>query len=254
MSRSPGHAGPDLEPHDVAEAPPAQLRLDGAQQVVVALLDLEVGVARDAERSRAPRSPCRGRALPRWAAMTSSSARSGVAAPSGRKRGSTSGTFTRAKRRSPVSGSRTNTPSESERLEMYGNGCPGPDRQRRQHREDLRVERRRGARAPRSCTRRARRCGCPSRASAGQAARPAGCAERRRASAHALARWRASVCSAARPSEGGGAGSAFSTSPPTRTMKNSSRLLAKIARTSAARAAAARRGRARARARRTRAR
>ncbi len=46
--------------------------------------------------------------------------------PTGRKRGSTSGTFTRARRRWPVSGSRSITPSESERFEMYGNGRPGP--------------------------------------------------------------------------------------------------------------------------------
>ena len=37
-----------------------------------------------------------------------------------------SGTFTRANRSSPVSGSRASTPSESESPEMYGNDCPGP--------------------------------------------------------------------------------------------------------------------------------
>ena len=36
------------------------------------------------------------------------------------------GTFTRAKRSSPVSGSAASTPSDSERPEMYGNDCPGP--------------------------------------------------------------------------------------------------------------------------------
>ena len=41
-------------------------------------------------------------------------------------RGRVSGTLTRANRSSPVSGSRTVTPSESESPEMYGNGCPGP--------------------------------------------------------------------------------------------------------------------------------
>ncbi len=47
--------------------------------------------------------------------------------PSGRttKRGSRSGTFTRAKRRWPVSGSRTMTARLSDRFEMYGNGWLG---------------------------------------------------------------------------------------------------------------------------------
>ena len=43
------HARADLEAHDLAEAAPAQLLLDGAQQVVGLVVDLEVGVARDAE-------------------------------------------------------------------------------------------------------------------------------------------------------------------------------------------------------------
>ena len=46
--------------------------------------------------------------------------------PIGRKRGSSSGTLTRAKRSSAVSGSRTKTPRLSDRPEMYGNGWPGP--------------------------------------------------------------------------------------------------------------------------------
>ena len=40
-------------------------------------------------------------------------------------RGSTGGTFTRAIRCSPVPGSPTSTRRFSDRLEMYGNGCPG---------------------------------------------------------------------------------------------------------------------------------
>ncbi len=42
------------------------------------------------------------------------------------KRSSTSGTLTRANRSSPVSGSEAITPSESDRPETYGKGCPGP--------------------------------------------------------------------------------------------------------------------------------
>ena len=44
---------------------------------------------------------------------------------SGTNRGRISGTFTLANRRSPDSGSAASTASDSERLEMNGNGCPG---------------------------------------------------------------------------------------------------------------------------------
>ena len=44
------HAGADLEPHDLAEAPAAQLVLDRLEQVVGLVGDLEVGVAGDAEQ------------------------------------------------------------------------------------------------------------------------------------------------------------------------------------------------------------
>ncbi len=43
------HPGPDLDPHDIAEAPPTQLVLDRLQQVVGLVGDREVGVAGDAE-------------------------------------------------------------------------------------------------------------------------------------------------------------------------------------------------------------
>ena len=41
------------------------------------------------------------------------------------KRGSSDGTLTRAKRRSPECGSPTMTPRLSDSVEMYGKGCPG---------------------------------------------------------------------------------------------------------------------------------
>ena len=43
--------GVDLEAHDLAEAPAAQLGLDGPQQVVGLVGDLEVRVAGDAEEA-----------------------------------------------------------------------------------------------------------------------------------------------------------------------------------------------------------
>ena len=53
------------------------------------------------------------------------------------RRGRICGTFTRAKPRSPVSGSRRPTAIERLSVEMYGNGWPGIDRERGQDREDL---------------------------------------------------------------------------------------------------------------------
>ena len=41
------------------------------------------------------------------------------------RRGRIGGTLTRAKPRSPVSGSRRPTAIDSVSVEMYGNGCPG---------------------------------------------------------------------------------------------------------------------------------
>ena len=49
LAQRRAHPGADLEPHDLAEAPAAQLVLDGLQQVVGLVGDGEVGVARDAE-------------------------------------------------------------------------------------------------------------------------------------------------------------------------------------------------------------
>ena len=97
----------------------------GEQVVGLVDLDLDVGVARDPERvvlddlhpreqpvEVARRSPAR-------AARTAGRRRAS------RKRGRSGGTFTRAKRRSPVCGSRTTTARFSDRSEMYGNGCAG---------------------------------------------------------------------------------------------------------------------------------
>ena len=49
LAQAPAHAGADLDPDDLAEAPPAQLLLDRPQQVVGVVVDGEVGVARDPE-------------------------------------------------------------------------------------------------------------------------------------------------------------------------------------------------------------
>ena len=67
-----------------------------------------------------------GKSEPRKCAITSSSGTKTPRAPTSMNRGSPSGTFTRASRSSPVSGSRTNTARLSDSAEMYGNGWPGP--------------------------------------------------------------------------------------------------------------------------------
>ncbi len=68
-----------------------------------------------------------GKSESRCLAIRSSSGTNVRPSPVGTKRGSISfGTFTRANVSTPLTGSRTSTPSDSERLEMYGNGRPRP--------------------------------------------------------------------------------------------------------------------------------
>ena len=67
-----------------------------------------------------------GKSHGRKCAITDSSGICSPRSPIATKRGRPSGTFTRAKRSSPDSGSRTTTPRLSDSPEMYGNGWPGP--------------------------------------------------------------------------------------------------------------------------------
>ena len=66
-----------------------------------------------------------GKRTSRWAAMTCSMGTNRSPSGSSTNRGSNGGTFTRAKRRSPLAGSRTSAARFSESEEMYGNGCAG---------------------------------------------------------------------------------------------------------------------------------
>ena len=66
-----------------------------------------------------------GNSASRCAAITCSSGTKRSPSGSATKRGSSGGTLTRAKRRSPVIGSRTTAARFSDRFEMYGNGCAG---------------------------------------------------------------------------------------------------------------------------------
>ena len=100
------HRAGDLEPDRVAEAAPVQLELDRLEQVVGLVGDLEVGVARDAEDAALGDLHLREQPVEEVARSRSRAAGTRPRLPSGRKRGSTSGTFTRANRSSPVFGSR----------------------------------------------------------------------------------------------------------------------------------------------------
>ena len=66
-----------------------------------------------------------GNSQSRCAAITCSIAMKRSPSGSANSRGNNGGTFSRAKRRPPVFGSRTSTARFSDRLEMYGNGCAG---------------------------------------------------------------------------------------------------------------------------------
>ena len=68
-----------------------------------------------------------GNSTSRFSAISSSSVTNVWPSPTATNRGSISfGTFTRANVSTSVTGSRTITPSDSDRLEMYGNGRPSP--------------------------------------------------------------------------------------------------------------------------------
>ena len=141
--RSAEHAGRDLEAHRPPEAAPAQLELDRGQQVVgLVLLERQVGVPGHPERRGARRSPCRGTASSRWAAMTCSSGHEPLAVGQDHE--------ARQQRRdlhpgdplAPRSiGSPTRTSQVERQVRDVREGVARVDGQRREHREDLPVER-----------------------------------------------------------------------------------------------------------------
>ena len=109
----------DLDAHDLAEPPPAQLVLDRLQQVVGLVGDREVGVAGDAEEVVVGDLHAREERVEVVGDHVLEQHEVGVRSPSATKRGRISvGTFTRANVVWPLSGSRTITPRLSERFEM----------------------------------------------------------------------------------------------------------------------------------------
>ncbi len=103
-------------------AAPQISALNRLEQVVRLVGELHVGVAGDAERRRARGSPSRGRGTVEVVSdhvLDRDDQR--PASPTETKRGSSSGTLTRANRSSPVSGSRASTP----RLRRRAARCTG---------------------------------------------------------------------------------------------------------------------------------
>ena len=117
----------DLEPHDFAEPPLEHLLLDHLEQVFgfVGGREIEIRVARDPERVPPEDLHPGEQRAEIGADHLLERARSDSARPNGTQRGRLLGTLTRAKCSAPLTGSRISTASESDRLEMYGNGCPG---------------------------------------------------------------------------------------------------------------------------------
>ena len=163
-----------------------------------------------------------------WA-ITCSSGRNVPLRPTDRKRGSSSGTFTRAKRSSPLSGSRTKTPRLSDSGEMYGNGWPGPTASGVSTGYTSRSKRSASSASSFSEQSAMRPITIPSAASAGRSSRfqtfacSVVCASTR-------SRISESACCGVRPSGERTVKpeAACSMRPPTRTAKNSSRFVEKI--------------------------
>ena len=115
----------------------AQLHLDRFEQVVgLLLLERQVGVAGDAERRPLLDRPCRRTSGRSWAAMSCSTGTKRPVVEHGRAAGTRSGTLSRAKRRSPVSGSATVSRERQREVGDVRERVAGIDGERREHRED----------------------------------------------------------------------------------------------------------------------
>ena len=136
------HARVDLEPHDLAEPAPAQLLLDGLQEVVGLVGDLEVRVARHAEDPVVDDLHAREERVEvgRDDVLHVTKRRSSPS-PTWTKRGSSSlGTLTRA---NVVVWRLRVAHEDGQRHREVGDvreRAPEPDGERREHREDLAAE------------------------------------------------------------------------------------------------------------------
>ena len=116
-----------------------------------------------------------GKSASRWAAMTSSSGTKRVVAVADLRRSAAASPWAPSRGRTSsccVCGSRTRTASDSERLEMYGNGRPSPTASGVSTGKIWRRKRSSSAaRSSRGDARRARRCAMPCSASCGRSSR-----------------------------------------------------------------------------------
>ena len=228
--------------HDVAETASLELELDRLEQVVRLVRHLEVGIARDPERRPLDdlhaweelRQEVRDHVLHRHEPLPLAH---------GQEPRQRLGTLTRAKRSSPLSGSRASTPSESDSPEMYGNAAPDPRASGVSTGKTSRVKRRSNHSRPCAGARRLRTISIPSSASPGRSAssrastaldelEDAGADRRERGAGRQSVGERTARPDASCPIR-----------PATRTMKNSSRFEAKKRTSSRARASAATRPR-----------
>ena len=124
-ARGQRHRALDLEPHDLAEAPLAQLLLDGQQQVVrLVLLDREVGVAGHPEQVVVEDLHAREEDVQVGGDdLLQQHVGAGAHLPQARQHRRHLDAREAVAR--PSSGSRTVTASDSDRSLMYGNGCDG---------------------------------------------------------------------------------------------------------------------------------
>ena len=134
-----GDAGVHLQPHAGPEAPPPHLAVDDRQQVLALLLDLQVHVPRDPEGKAAERLHAREQVLQvggdelleRQELVDGVGGRAAVRrrrrpAPPAERTGAGSRGPSPGRTCAPwSSGSRASTASDSDRLEMNGNGWPG---------------------------------------------------------------------------------------------------------------------------------
>ena len=136
------HVALHLETHDLAEAALEDLLLDRLQQILglVDLPEVEVGVPRDAEGVPSRRSSCRETAPTGSRRSRPRAATKQFGRPVGTQRGSERGTFTRAKCSTPVGGVADLDRQRQRKIRDVRERVPGIDRQRRQHREHLRLE------------------------------------------------------------------------------------------------------------------
>ena len=135
------HRGVHLDPHHLGEPAVPDLLLDQAEQVfgLVAVVDLQIGVAGDPERCTSPRISTPGNSASRLAPITCSSGTKWFGLGSGTHRGRIFGHLHPGEALLAVGAAQHHGEREAE-VRDVGEGMAGIDRERRQDREDVGVE------------------------------------------------------------------------------------------------------------------